>query len=517
MSNLCSVITNNCVGCGLCEKNCPNNAIHVKEKRAVVDGSCVGCNVCFKICPKNAIEKIPVPQNYVYCNSCPVHCNIPEGCLGSCQRFRNEAGRLVRIEALNIVNPDEIHLNNLTGLPNKPLLLGYGAGTNLYSNAVPSKFVVSGKVEGVDIITCVTEAVLSFNGAKVKVDTDENLGTNGSPIRREGVVVGYINTSEYGSRMLYFGGAELNTGSGGFMVARTVSDLLNKRPVTVKTDLVKELVLQHGKPPIVNGKIVEYMRLGCGSAVASGWCAQQWIAAGVDECIAIDYDITAKMSTHTTGGLRYNMKDSGITPVGAYSSPGRYFGTPGLGWGGSNIMEPEQVFANVDKNKAWPGMRVVVTEPTTERAAFFVADEEKNLIRQPIPQEVQAVLDNIRSNCEPCCTHVSVCSGFGGGVRNVISSVRPINVNRALHEGKIMYSICGVPAHVLDGGGITVEASVDKAPEGAFTWVPTPAGVTPLEVTMTRETYEEIGGYLDSIRSIEDIIENERTKICSLD
>lgn len=62
------------------------------------------------------------------------------------------------------------------------------------------------------------------------MDTDENLGTNGSPIRRNGVIVGYINTSEYGSRMMYFGGAELNTGDGGFVVARTVSDLLNKRP-----------------------------------------------------------------------------------------------------------------------------------------------------------------------------------------------------------------------------------------------------------------------------------------------
>lgn len=44
-------------------------------------------------------------------------CNVPEGCLGSCQRFRNENGKLVRIEPINIVDPSEIRINNLTGLP----------------------------------------------------------------------------------------------------------------------------------------------------------------------------------------------------------------------------------------------------------------------------------------------------------------------------------------------------------------------------------------------------------------
>ena len=514
MNNLCQINSEKCVGCGLCAKNCPAEAIQMIDKKAHIRiEDCVGCNICSKVCRKDAVEKVPVPEKHAYCNSCPVHCNIPEGQLGSCKRFRNEGGELVRIEPLHIVKPESIRMDPVTGLPTKPLLLGYGAGTNLYSNAVPAKFVAQSKVDGVDIVTCVTETVLSFNGARVKVDTDENLGSNGSPIRRDGVIVGYVNTSEYGSRMLYFGGAELNTGANGFLVARTVSELLNKKAVTVRTDTVKELVLQHGQPPIVDGKRAQFMRLGCGSAVASGWCCQQWMAAGLDEAIAIDYDITAKMSTHTTGGLRFGLKDSGITPVGTYSSPGRYFGTPGLGWGGSNIMEPEDIFADVDKSKAWPGMRVIVTEPTTERAAYFEADEEKNLVRKPIPPEVQAVLDNIHSNCEPCYCNVSVCAGFGGGVRNVISSVRPINVNKALHEGKIMYSICGVPAHVWEGGGITAEASVEKAPEGAFTWVPTPAGVTPLEVTMTRETYEEIGGYVDAIRPLEEIIEHERTVI----
>jgi hypothetical protein len=38
------------------------------------------------------------------------------------------------------------------------------------------------------------------------------------------------------------------------------------------------------------------------------------------------------------------------------------------------------------------------------------------------------------------------------------------------------------------------------------TWVPTPATVAPIEYTMTRKTYEELGGHMASIRSKEEIL-----------
>lgn len=68
------------------------------------------------------------------------------------------------------------------------------------------------------------------------------------------------------------------------------------------------------------------MRIGCGSFIVNFFC-KQWMPV-VDEIIAVDYDITARLSTHMNSGRRYGMRDSGITPVGKYSSPGRYFGTP---------------------------------------------------------------------------------------------------------------------------------------------------------------------------------------------
>jgi len=41
---------------------------------------------------------------------------------------------------------------------------------------------------------------------------------------------------------------------------------------------------------------------------------------------------------------------------------------------------------------------------------------------------------------------------------------------------------------------------------GAFTWVPTPATVAPLEFTMTLEDYLKIGGYKDALMDIEDLM-----------
>lgn len=515
MTKAYKVIESNCTGCRICVKNCPISVISFRNRKAAISGDCVGCGVCFKLCKFKALQEIAPQKNVAVCQVCPIHCSIPEGRVGACQRYENTGGVLERIEPLNIVDPAMIKLEDSTGLPNLPLMLGRGAGSNLYSADVPSKFVGSAVVDGAEVVTCVTETVLSFNGARVKIDTDEFIGENGSPVYREGVVVGYVNTAEYGSQFIYFGGSHLNTSPGGHMVLRTTSELLNKKPVTVRTGTVKQLTLQHGKPPIIDGVQAERMRIGCGTVIASTFTLERWGTPGsiVDEVIAIDYDITSKMSAHTTSGLRYSYKDSGITPVGNYSSPGRYFGIPGKGWGGSNVMEARDAIASIDKTIAWPGLRLLVTEPTAVRAVYFELDENLELVEKPIPPKVEEVLQYIRDNCEPCNCFVSVVAGFGGGIRDVISRTRSRNVNEALRAGKIKYTICGEPTYIMPGGGITAEACVENIPEGSFTWVPTPASVCPMEVTMLRQTYEEIGGYVEAIKPVEEIMKETKTII----
>ena len=44
-----------CVACGKCAKECPNNAIVVKEKAKIDFSKCLHCGKCISVCPKGAI------------------------------------------------------------------------------------------------------------------------------------------------------------------------------------------------------------------------------------------------------------------------------------------------------------------------------------------------------------------------------------------------------------------------------------------------------------------------------
>ena len=514
MGKVCKIL-DKCIGCGQCTKACPTGAIRVVDKKAVIDETCVGCAICLRTCKVDAVVLEDRCGETAICNACPIHCSIPEGQTGACLRFINSGGVLRRKEPLRIVDKSCIHFDTVTGLPSAPLMLGLGAGSNLYSADIPARYIGLDTVDGVEIVTAVTEAVLSFSGAKVKLDTDEEIGPAGSAVKREGKVVGYIAPSEYGSRMLYIGGSELVTGPDGFAVAKTMIDLLNKKAVTLRTEAVKELVIQQGKPPIVDGKRPLKMRVGCGSMIVEGF-AKQWMDICVDEVIACDFDIMAALSTHTTCGVRYGMRPSGIIPVGTYSSPGRYFGTAGSGWGGSDVMCARDAIAYVEKTVARPGARLVVTETNAERAGYFELDENLDPVEKPIPEDVERVLQFIRDNCENCCTNVTAVACIGGGVRNVLSAQGPLKVNQALWDKKIMFSICGQPGHVLPGGGITVESSVADMPENAFAWVATPATVFPIEMTTTLENYEKMGGYMEAVRPVADIVRSTDTETVKL-
>ena len=52
-----------CIACGMCERTCKFDAIHVVNNVAVIDYSkCKNCTMCAKACPRNAIEPIPTPE-----------------------------------------------------------------------------------------------------------------------------------------------------------------------------------------------------------------------------------------------------------------------------------------------------------------------------------------------------------------------------------------------------------------------------------------------------------------------
>ncbi|WP_407081567.1 DUF362 domain-containing protein [Marinitoga aeolica] len=54
------IVEKNCVGCGICVKNCAHDAIHLNEKKiAYIDyDKCVGCGQCVAVCQYNAAQVV---------------------------------------------------------------------------------------------------------------------------------------------------------------------------------------------------------------------------------------------------------------------------------------------------------------------------------------------------------------------------------------------------------------------------------------------------------------------------
>ncbi len=52
-----NIIENKCKGCSICVKNCPFDAITMKDKLAVIGDTCTSCGVCVDACPFDAITK----------------------------------------------------------------------------------------------------------------------------------------------------------------------------------------------------------------------------------------------------------------------------------------------------------------------------------------------------------------------------------------------------------------------------------------------------------------------------
>lgn len=491
-----------CTGCGLCVEACPLEVITLelecgKQKARVKEESCVNCGTCAKVCPKAAITvtKESCDPTRVQCGACPIGCQIPEGKTGACKRFLAEGGKLKRVVPLHrFSDVSEIVGTDYEEVIRRPLITGIGAGTT-YPDCRPAPYIVKGKVHGVEVVTVVTEAPLSYSSLLVKIDTDRPVGSEGAPVLYKGRKVGHVTTEQYGSKMLAIGGVNLLTSPDGIWVAKVMAALANREPVSLTVKGGSKLDLKVGEPPVIDGDKIERMRVGCGSA-AMGLFAS-FFREAADEVIVLDAHITGLMSEHPAGKY-VGARPTGVRLKGRRSTPGRYFVGSGAGWGGTPFENPLEAIECVDKTLAWEGMTVLITETTGERAALFRWSGGR-FEEVPLTSAAKRAVGVIRSSCEQAKVSALYIGGAGGSARAGVT-MYPIKLTKAVHEKKAFLSVGGAPAFVFPGGGITFAVNVEQVKAGSFAWVPTPALVVPIEYTMRLEDYIAIGGHIEAVK-----------------
>ena len=479
----------------------------------------------------------------IECNACPVLCQISDGKVGACDRYANHGGVLLRVDPVLIVDrrlasgqgglvpfvvagvdahaegrvePDTARADGGTAMPacaaqpddapHSLYVTAVGASTT-YPDYKPAPFIVASQVDGVDMVTVVTEGIFSYCSLKLKIDTDRWLGPEQADLCCQGEVVGHVTTAEYGSQMLSVGGVHHITGGSkkeGRVTVAAMLALCNKQPVELTIDGGARLTVQAGAAPVVDGVPERRMRVGCGSATV-GIFAQQFVGLA-DEVVVVDDHITGVLTEHQAGRC-LAMRPAGLKVRGRKSTPGRYFqvANPGTGWGGTDIADPLAIVEGWDAALAWPGQRVLMVSTTGEHAAWFVLDDA--LAPQPaaMPPAVQAVVERIGENCEPSLCTVLFVGGAGGSLRAGVTD-NPVQLTRAIKNALVKVSCGGAPAYVWPGGGITVMVDVLRMPEGSFGSVPTPAIVAPIEFSMALADYAALGGHMAYVRPLAQVL-----------
>jgi hypothetical protein len=491
-----------CIGCKQCEAACPMRAIAVIAKKARLVGDCVGCGACSKICEHGALVVGQAAAGAVLCTKCGVGCEIPDGIAGACKRFTNMGGELVRNRPLQIPRP--VPTAKSETAVSKPLITAVGAGA-AYPDYHPAPYIVEQQVEGLDVVTVVTEAPISYSSMLVKIDSNLHIGDEGAEVKRDGKVVGMVTTEQYGSHILSIGGVNKVKGPHGLTVVKTISQLGNREPVRLKIKGGATLDLQVGQHQVIDGVEDEKMRVGCGGACCGLF--GKHLSRLVNEAIILDHHITGLLTRHPAGAEL--LPFSGVEPVGRLATRGRYFFEHGNGWGGTNIEDPRQAIKSVDMSHAFPGMKILVAETTWRDIALFMVNGQGGLDRVAIPAELEELRRMLADNCEDSRVSAMYYAGVGGSARAGVT-VNPIMLTRAVHKGDAVLSIAGARTYVMPGGGITFLSDVGEMVGKPFTYTPSPAVVAPIEYTILKDKYAAIGGHIKSVRPLKEVLEEGR-------
>ena len=197
-----------CIACRVCEETCPVGAIAFPDRKArrksPTDGGptfnptfserCVQCNLCAAACPTKAIVvSTEIIEGTARCDHCPVRCQIREGYKGGCQRYTNAGGLIETAEPLKFPERETVEEFRKNFVLSVPLVSAVGAGST-YPDFLPAPIQAEERVNGIDVVTVVTGAPLTYSSILVKIDTNKPVGEEGAPVFFKKRQVGHVTT-----------------------------------------------------------------------------------------------------------------------------------------------------------------------------------------------------------------------------------------------------------------------------------------------------------------------------------
>src|SRR5450631_4943107 len=138
-----------------------------------------GCVRPFSRRPTEAL----VADDAIRCDACPVLCYIKPGRTGSCDRYGNHEGKLVRLDPHVVLDRALERGESIVPFLERgrdwdgkliyqsevshgdTFVTAIGAGTT-YPDYKPAPFIISSQVEGIDMVTVVTGGIFSYCGVK---------------------------------------------------------------------------------------------------------------------------------------------------------------------------------------------------------------------------------------------------------------------------------------------------------------------------------------------------------------
>src|SRR5262249_45055232 len=138
-------------------------------------------------------------------------------------------------------------------------------------------------------------------------------------------------------------------------------------------------------------------------------------------------------------------------------------------------------------------------------------DEALRPIEAEMPRDLRLSVERIQENCEPALCTVLFMGGAGGSLRAGVTD-NPVRLTRSIKDALTRVTSGGAPVYVWPGGGITYMVDVTAMPDNAFGYVPTPAIVAPIEFTLRLEDYRALGGHVDYVRRLAEVMREPRVR-----